>query len=122
MLFKEFAASPKTIDILEEYLLPIKRLNFFAILLDLASLKADERAELKYDAAGRALWHEGYVEALRDVFEFSERYKKDSESRKTKMPRADFGAVEDLFNKGEITEDERNQLRNEYTNFYGSKG
>lgn len=120
MLFKEFAASPRTIDILEEYLQPIKRLNLYAVLLDLAVEKLNEMHTLKYDAAARANWHSGYTEALRDVFQFSEQYK--DREQKALMPHADFGAIDDLFKKGEITEDERNQLRNEHTNFYKPKG
>lgn len=120
MLFKEFVESPKTVSVYEEFLLPLKRLHVYAIFLDLAVEKLTEMHTLKYDAAARANWHSGYTEALRDIFQFSEQY--GSDKKQTIMPHADFGSIDDLFKKGEITEDERNQLRNEHTNFYKSKG
>lgn len=53
-------------------------------------------------SALQGAWHNGYIEALNDIFYFFDRY---NTTPKIK-PGMDFGAVFDLLKEGEITEDE----------------
>jgi len=78
--------------------------HVFAALLEIGALRSKPRANdkpIEY-AALRASWHEGYVEAIEDLFHFLDRFKPEQ----TAKMRASFNAAEKLLQQGDISKDE----------------
>lgn len=84
------------------------RMNFYGVLLDLAALKVREK-QVFTSSVDRASWHDGYIEAIEDIFNFVDVYMTPKVS--TEKVAADFGALTKLVETKEITEDERDFLR-----------
>lgn len=108
MIFKTFIQSDANFTAITEPTRALYLSGMYQVLLDLAALKSVERTNIQ-NGETRAAWHDGYVEAVRDLFEFAERYRVKKELQAT--PDMDFGAIESLYNNKEITEHERELLR-----------
>lgn len=108
MLVEQFIDDEARLNALQNITRDLLTLGAYSMLLELAAsrnraLPSEKPIE---DAALRSAWHNGYVEALGDLFLFKERYA----SQAKELPKADFNAHKKLFDRGEITDKEYEQL------------
>jgi len=105
-MFFELIKNTGIVQEINTLTIQLRSYGMFSALLDLASLKSGERSLLKNNNnAERAAWHDGYVEALRDVFYFSDLVSL-REGVVRDKPAMDYGALNKLLSNNEITKEE----------------
>ncbi len=110
MIVEHFAEDKIALTQLRDALSIFHRINFFAVLLDVAANRSLVQQAITTDTAAlQNAWHNGYVEAINDIFYFLDRYTPKEKREDTQM---DFGAIEALLKAGDITETEADELRN----------
>lgn len=109
MIWKQFSKETSRLTLLDNALSILSSINFFGVMLDLGSerSKPTPTEDIVHTSAQRAAWHDGYVQALEDMYYFRERYVSEGINIK---PRPNFGAADKLLKEGEITEDEYREL------------
>lgn len=106
MMFFDYIKNTGLVEEIYKLTDQLKSLNAYAVMLDLAVIKSQERSTLKLNNnAERAAWHDGYTEALRDVFYFRELITSKLPATDA-APRLDYGAYDTLLKNGDITLDE----------------
>lgn len=110
MIWEIAVKSKAVVSGFREVVSKLHSINGFGILLEVGANRnaPQPTAELQVSAALRAAWHDGYVEALRDLCYFEERYVPSDE--KGIAPNPNFGAAKELLKSGEITQDEFDEL------------
>ena len=111
MIWQALVKDTHRLTLLDNALSILSSINIFGVLLDIASERnaPNPSADIIPTAALRAAWHDGYVQALQDLYYFRDRYVPTAVGSESK-PRPTFGAAEKLFKEGEITEDEYREL------------
>lgn len=110
ILVEDFIEDESRVNAFRSATSQMRNIGAEAMLLDLASerskpLPGDKPME---QAALRAAWHDGYVECLRDIFRFAERYIFTKEEQEAGQ--MNFGAPDELLKSGDINEEEYEQL------------
>lgn len=110
MYFERFLNDDANIVNLQRAVNSLDNIHFFAVLMELGARRSEAQPTDKpiENAALRAAWHNGYMEAIFDLANFNTRYVQDQTK---KMPPADFGALDELVRTKEITEEERDRIR-----------
>lgn len=83
----------------------LSEINFFGVLLEIGANRSSIIANPNHpmeNAALNSAWHSGYVEALKDAYDFQERYVKQISTE----PNQDFGAREELLKSGDLRSNE----------------
>ena len=83
----------------------LSEINFFGVLLEIGANRSSVNSNPDHpmeNAALNSAWHSGYVEALKDMYEFQPRYASQTSSE----PRQDFGAREELLKAGDLRPNE----------------
>lgn len=105
MIIEHFIKDSGRLAQLNNALSTLHSINFFGVLLEVGAnrsklpLTSSNPVEM---AALNASWHNGYVEALKDMYEFNTRYL----SQVVAEPIQDFGAREELRKAGDLRENE----------------
>jgi len=111
MLLEQFISNPDNMSSLLETLSRLNRLNFFGVMLDIASKRSAPSALAEGNiidvSAQRAAWHDGYTEAIRDMYHFQERFTAQQLGVALKK---DYGAADSLYIAGDISADEYERL------------
>ena len=111
MFLQEFRKNKANAGTIRQALAILNDCNFFTAWMDLADQQyntdlhrvSQETAALLH--AGRS----GYTQAIQDLLSFPDYVLTDTAVTETALP--DFGALDVLVKSGEITEDERNKLK-----------
>jgi hypothetical protein len=110
MLIEQFLKSESALSRLAHVQDTLADLNFFGVLLELGAgrsrLEPSEKPQ--EHAALKAAFHDGYVEALQDLFLFRERYVDAGPLHKAQAP--DFGAEQKVLGQKLMTEEEYRKL------------
>jgi hypothetical protein len=109
MVFEEIVKHIGNQTLISQAILNLKQSHYFSAALEMSFSKSDslKDADPMVKAAMQRYFQEGYKEALEDLFFFMERYvKPDSEQIK-----ANYGAVNKLLAKKDITAEEAAILR-----------
>lgn len=104
MILEQFIQNKSNLDTLRGILSSLNKLNFFGVMLDVASKRSiplPSNMPIE-NAALRSAWHNGYTEALNDIFNFLELYT----AKETSKVSVDFGALAQLLKNNEITQEE----------------
>lgn len=112
MILEHLLRDKRVPDMLGQALSLLHQINMFGALSELSvhrskSMPSEQPIE---NAALRAAWRDGYMEALMDLYYFKERYIDAPPDSKVGL---DFGAAEALLKSGEITEEEYAKLKSE---------
>jgi len=110
MVVEQFLGSDSALSRLARVQDELRDLNFFAVLLEFGAARSKLEPSDKpiEHAALKASFHEGYVEALQDLFLFRERYV--DSLKKQLSSGADFGARERVLAQKLMTAEEYQKL------------
>ena len=108
MLIEQFLENKKIQEVLRNALSSLSRINFFGVMLEVAAKRSQPLPSNfpMENAALRASWHNGYTDALADVYNFLDRYKIEP----VEEVKLDFGALDRLLQTNEITQEEYDRL------------
>ena len=109
MLVEQLVKDRERLNIFNNALSSLYTIGMLSVLLEIAAKRSSATPSDKpiESAALRASWHDGYAEAVYDLFEFQERY---SKVQPLNPQEADFGASLELLKSNEITKDEYERI------------
>lgn len=108
MLIEQFINNKEALTVLRNSLSSLNRINFFAVMLEMGAKRSrlQPSSHPMETAAITGSWHNGYVAAIEDVFNFI-----DNIVEKKEQAVVDFGALKALLDSKEITQAEYDELR-----------
>lgn len=107
MIIEQFIKDKDRLTKLKEVVDELQHINAIAMFLEIAANRSAPSPSTEGNALAGA-WHQGYIECLRDIVHFEERFL----SQLKPAPTADFGAASNLLNAGDISYAEYEKIKN----------